>query len=111
MNGTSEIVPYLSGAASVMYVQRWMKTRAVYQRFVREFPVADRYAHLLIASIGSLVVAVGIGYKWDWTPAAGGGLYIAVPAWEVLRHGAWDWFNVFVLQQGWYDATRTRPIP
>ncbi len=107
---TTEVVPYLASSGSIMYLQRCLKGHPLYQRFVAAFPGADKWAHRFIAAVGALIAAVGIGYTFDWTAAAGGQVLITIPNLTALRHGLWDFSVVYLFQQGWYDATIAKPM-
>lgn len=101
----SEVVPYLSSAATIVYVQAWLKERDLYKRFVAAFPGADEYAHWAIAGAMSLFVAAGIHFVWNGDLVKGGDLTIHIPDWQTLLHGVSDWGKVYVLQHTVYRAT------
>lgn len=97
-NDATEIVPYLTSAATIVFIQKWLKTRTTYQQFVKAFPGADKYAHWLVAGVMSLVAAAGIHYTWSGTLHDGGILMITVPKLIDIFHGLSDFFKVYILQ-------------
>lgn len=101
----TEVVPYLTSAATIVYIQKWMKQKDVYKRFVKEFPGADRYAHWLMAGIMSLVAAAGIHYTWTGNLTDGGHIAIDIPNLTTIGHGISDWFKVYILQHLAHDVT------
>jgi len=105
----TEVVPYLTSAATIVYVQKWLKTRQPYQQFVAAFPGADKYAHWVIAGTASLVVAAGIHITWNWDALHGGAFSGTIPDLMTILHGLGDWFKVYVLQHTVYEATHQPP--
>ena len=53
MTPDTTVLPYLTSAATIAYIQKWMKDTENYQRFVKAFPGADVYAHWFAAAIMS----------------------------------------------------------
>lgn len=99
----TEVVPYLTSAATIIYIQKWLKTRDVYRRFITAFPAADKYGHWLVAGVMSLVAAAGIHYTYIGTLETGGQLVFNIPAFTVIIHGISDWFKVYILQHFGHD--------
>lgn len=106
----TEVVPFLTSAATIVYLQKWLKTRNLYVQFVKAFPGADKYAHWFVAGLMSLVTAAGIHAVWDGTLTSGGKLTIEIPSALLLLHGLSDWFKVYVLQATIYDS-HLKPFP
>ncbi len=105
-NEASEVVPYLTSAATIAYIQKWLKTTDYYMRFVKAFPGADVYAHWFMAGLMSLIAAVGIHWTYTGTLAAGGTITLAVPPLVTLLHGMADWFKVYILQHFAHDTVK-----
>lgn len=106
---SNELVPYMSSAAAIMYAQRALKAVEAYQRFVKAFPGADKWAHRVVAGLGSLVAALGIGYTLDYNVLTGGQMIVKIPALTVLLHGLKDFVVVYLFQQTLYDSTKQPP--
>lgn len=102
----TEVVPYLTSAATIAYIQKWLKTTDVYTRFVKAFPGADQYAHWFTAGIMSLIAAVGIHWTWTGSLTEGGTLTFAVPSLIVMLHAIADWFKVYILQHFAHDTVK-----
>lgn len=101
----TEVVPYLTSAATIVHLQKWLKTRAPYQALVRALPGADKWTHWLVAAVASLVASLGIHVVWDWDVIKGGQAVFTIPgAWDLL-HGTIDWWKVYILQATVYEAT------
>jgi hypothetical protein len=103
-NDVTEVVPYLTSAATIVYIQKWLKTRDVYQRFIIAFPTTDKYAHWFVAGLMSLIASAGIHYTWSGNLQAGGSFTILVPSFFGILHGISDWFKVYILQHFGHDA-------
>jgi hypothetical protein len=101
--------PYLASAATVVQLQKWLKTRAFYQRFVTAFPGADKWAHWAFAAAASLISAVGIHIAVDWNMVHGGVITATIPNLQNILHGLWDWFTVYILQHTIYEAVHVAP--
>ncbi len=108
-NDATEVVPYLTSAATIVMVQKWLKTLQVYARFVEAFPGADRWAHWLVALVASLIAAAGIHIVWTGTFTEGGVATFNVPGVWAMVHGLGDWFKVFILQHTVYESTHQVP--
>lgn len=109
-NDATEVVPFLTSAATIVYIQKWLKHREVYQRFVAAFPGADKWAHWLAAGIMSAITAAGIHFVWNctgcqtWTPENGGIAQIQIPGVVAMIHGLADFWKVYILQHFGHDA-------
>lgn len=101
--------PYLITGGLIVYAQRWMKSFQWYQQFVKAVPGADRWAHRIVAAVGSLLGALGIVLTWQGDPLTGWTVTAAVPALSVLLRGGLNFLVTFGTQQIIYDMTRTRP--
>lgn len=101
----TEVVPYLTSAATIVYIQKWLKTKDVYQRFIAAFPTADKYAHWLVAGILSLLASTGIHYTWEGSLVNGSVLTFNIPTLMTLIHGTSDWFKVYILQHFGHDIS------
>ena len=99
-------VPYLTSAATIVYIQKWLKTRDFYQQFVTAFPASDKYVHWLAAGAMSLVAAAGIHYTWTGSLVGGGQFNVVVPTLMAMLHGVSDWFKVYILQHTIYETQR-----
>lgn len=97
-NDATEVVPYLTSAATIVFIQKWLKTRNFYQQFVTAFPGADKWAHWIAAGFMSLVAAAGIHLTWSYDPNAGGTFSGTLPDIMTMVHGVSDWFKVYILQ-------------
>lgn len=109
-NDATEVVPYLTSAATIVAIQKWLKTQAVYAKFVAAFPGADKWAHWTVAAISSLSVAMGIHAVYNWNTETGGQIIFTIPGLIVLLHGAGDFFKVFILQHTIYESTHQPPF-
>lgn len=105
------VIPYLTSAATIVYVQKWLKTLEFYQRFVKAFPGADKYAHWVVAGAMSVIAATGIHWVWTGTLLNGGVLTINVPQLSDILHGVSSWFKVYITQHTIYEATTAGPTP
>src|SRR5258708_30818538 len=105
----NEVVPFLTSAATVAFVQKWLKTTQPYATFIKAFPGSDKYAHWCVAGIGSLIAATGIHLTWNWDMTAGGTFSGTIPSAWILLHGISDWFKVYILQHTVYESTRQTP--
>jgi hypothetical protein len=105
----SEVVPYFTSAATIVFVQKALKQTQLYARFIQAFPGADKYAHWFVAGLGSLIAAEGIHITYGWTVATGGTISFAVPGLAALLHGFSDWFKVYILQHTIYSSTHEPP--
>ena len=112
--GTAGEVPtYLGSAMVIMYVQRAIKSREWYQAFVKAVPGADKWAHFLVAALGSLA-AVGLTYKLDYDAAKGGTVVLNLPALGAALHALKDFLFTYGSQQVLYESTRKPeavPVP
>lgn len=104
-NDATEVVPYLTSAATIVYIQKFLKSRQIYASFVKAFPGADKWAHWFMAGLMSLVAAAGIHWAWSGTLTEGGTLTIMVPTLAAIVHGVSDWFKVYILQHTIYGAS------
>ena len=107
-NDATEVVPYVTSAATIAYIQRWLKSKDVYHRFVKAFPGTDKWAHWAVAGFASLIAAAGIHWVWNGTMTEGGTLTIQIPSAVILAHGMADWFKVYILQHTIHDATKNK---
>ncbi len=109
-NDATEVVPFLTSAAVIVYIQKYLKgsrlTSEWYAKFVAAVPGSDKWAHRIIAGLGSFVAALGIhmtfagDFNNGWTFAG------QIPnGWELL-HATGDFIKVFALQQWAYDSSR-----
>lgn len=105
-NDATEVVPYLTSAATIVYIQEWLKQRQVYAQFVQAFPGTDKWAHWAVAGVMSLVAAAGIHWVWTGSLTNGGVLTIQIPDLTTVAHGVADWFKVYVLQHTVYKMMR-----
>ena len=105
----SEVVPFLTSAATIMYVQRWLKSRNAYAVFVQAMPGLDKWAHWAVAALGSLIAAAGIHITFAGDYSHGWAFQGTIPDLMSVVHGAGDWANVYILQEWAYDTTR-RPM-
>ncbi len=103
--------PFLVTGALIVYAQRWMKSFDWYQAFVKVVPGADRWAHRLVAGVGALIGALGIGITTKGAADVGWSVVVTIPAAAALLHGCWNFLLTFGSQQVIYDMTRTRPEP
>lgn len=104
-NDATEVVPYLTSAATIVYIQKWLKTQQPYQQFVKAFPGADKWAHWAMAGLSSLIASAGIHIVWNWDALHGGQVMFNLPDLSSLLHGVADWFKVYILQHTVYEAT------
>lgn len=105
----SEIAPLLTSAATIVFAQKMLKQWQPYARFVQAFPGADRWAHWLVAGLGSLVASLGIHWAYTWSVAAGGTVTFTIPGFADLAHGFLDWFKIYILQHTVYESTHHPP--
>jgi hypothetical protein len=110
----TEVVPYLSSAATIYFIQKFLKEREVYQRFVGAFPGADKWGHWFIAAVMSMVAAAGIHVVWTcslcsvWDPNKGGTALITIPSIGDMVHGLSDWWKVYILQQAMHEVSNPK---
>jgi len=109
-NDATEVVPYLTSAATIVAIQKWLKTQDVYAKFVKAFPGADKWAHWTVAGVSSLFVAMGIHTVYNWNTQTGGQVVFVIPGLMVLIHGFGDFFKVFILQHTIYESTHQPPF-
>lgn len=102
----AEVMSTFTAAGLIFYLMRYLKTFDVYGRFVKAFPLADRWVHRLVAGIGSLIAALGITIASHGDAATGWQISIGIPDLGTLAGAAWHWVQVFTAQQMAYDATR-----
>jgi hypothetical protein len=105
----SDTIPVISSALTIVYIQKWLKQRQFYAKFVKAFPGADKYAHWIAAGIMSAVFAAGIHYTWMYDADSGGQVVISIPAVNAVVHGLIDWFKVYIIQHYGHDVTRHGP--
>lgn len=102
-------------AIAIVYVQKWMKRRAWFQRFIVAFPGANKYAHRVVAATGALLTMAGVHYTFAGTLLGGATYTIQLPPLQqmisALLHSSVDFGGIFGLQQVIYDATRQPPYP
>lgn len=108
-NTPNELPTYFGSAMAIVYAQRALKSRAFYQAFVKAVPGADKWAHRLVAVVGSLA-AVGLVAKFDYDPNTGGQMLLNLPPLAALAHALKDFLFTYGGQQVLYDATR-KPDP
>lgn len=105
----TEVVPFLTSAAVIVYAQKFLKTTNLYGRFVKAIPGADKWAHRIVAGLGALIAALGIHMTFAGDFNAGWTFSGTVPnGWE-LMHGFGDFIKVFALQQWAYDSSKQPP--
>lgn len=106
----AQVMSYATSAATIVAIQKWLKTREFYGTFVAAFPGSDKYAHWLIAGVCSLVAAAGIHVVWNWNATAGGTALITIPDLTTLLHGVSDWFKVYISQHTIYSMSHEAPF-
>ncbi len=115
INDATEVVPYLSSAATIVMIQKWLKTNNIYNKLITAFPGADKYAHWFFAGLMSLAAAAGIHYVWsgslnDFLTGKGGLLTITVPSLMDMFHGTSDWWKVYVFQHAIYESQVAKAV-
>lgn len=105
---TTDFSTYAIVSGLVMYAQKYMKSFNIYQAVVKAVPGADKWAHRVIALLGSLIGAAGIAYAFSYDPQTGGSLLITLPSAAVAAAGLKSAAVLYLGQQFAYDATRTR---
>lgn len=102
-------------AIAIVYVQKWMKRRPWFQRFIVAFPGANKYAHRVVAAAGALLTMAGVHYTFSGSVLGGATYTIQLPPLQQmissLLHSSVDFGGIFGLQQVIYDATRQPPYP
>ena len=106
----TEVVPFLTSAAVIVYIQKFLKssslTSDMYAKYVAMVPGADKWAHRIIAGIGSFIAALGIHMTFAGDFSHGWNFAGTIPnGWELL-HASADFIKVFALQQWAYDSSR-----
>jgi hypothetical protein len=101
-------VPYLVTAFLIYFVQKWMKTHPTYAKLVEALPGADKWAHRAIASIGSLLFALGIHFTIEGDAGHGWRILTSIPPLHEMIDVILDWSNVFILQQGVYEIAKPK---
>jgi len=105
----TEVVPYLTTAATIVYIQKWLKTKPAYAGFVKAFPAADKWAHRFVGGVGAFIMALGIHLTWNWSMDTGGAAHFTIPSLWSMIHGGSDWFKVYILQHTIYESTTRTP--
>ena len=105
----TEVVPYMTTAAGIYFVQKYLKTRPVYANLVQALPGAAKWAHRAVALVGSLIAAVGIHFTYNGTLQAGGTLLFTIPSLWDMAHAVSDVGKVFLLQQWGYEMAKPKP--
>src|SRR5262245_31717697 len=105
----TEVVPYLTTAATIVYIQKWLKTKTTYGSFVKAFPGADKWAHRFVGGVGAFIMALGIHMTWNWNADTGGAAHFTIPGLIDMFHGVSDWFKVYILQHTIYESTTRTP--
>lgn len=105
VSDAGQVSSFLTSAATIVALQKFLKTRDFYQQFVKAFPGSDKYAHWLIAGISSIVAAAGIHIVWNWDLLHGGQATATIPDLSSMVHGVTDWFKVYIMQHTIYEAT------
>jgi hypothetical protein len=98
-------VSYLTSAATIVFLQKWLKSTEPYARFVAAFPGAGKWAHWTVAGLMSLVASVGIHAVWTGTFENGGTLTFTIPTAAQIVHGLSDFWKVYIIQHLGYAAT------
>lgn len=104
--GSTEIVPYFTTAALIVYAQKYLKTFKLYTTFVEHFPGADKWAHRFIAAVGAVWVALGLHFTYAGSADVGYQFHLVTPAAIQMLHGLGDFLKVYVLQQVIHDGTQ-----
>ncbi len=110
----TEVVPFLSSAATIYFLQKRLKQTQVYQQFIQAFPGADKWGHWFIAGVMSLAASAGIHIVWTcglcsvWDPNKGGTALITVPSLADMVHGLSDWWKVYILQQSMHEMSNPK---
>lgn len=107
--GIGEFGSAVTSAATIVYIQNWLKTRDFYARFVVAFPGSDEYAHWIIAGTASLIAAAGIHLTWNYDLIKGGQFAGTIPSLRDMLHGMGDWFQVYIYQHTIYKQTHEAP--
>lgn len=110
-DAATEIVPYFTMGAIIVYVQKTMKTYALYDRFVRKFPGADKWAHRAVSAFWALWSALGLHFVYEGTADTGYSFHLITPAVSSMLHSGGDFIKLFVMQQVLYDATQKGKNP
>lgn len=105
----SEVVPFLTSAATIAFLQKMLKQTQPYAQFVQAFPGADKWAHRTFAAVASLLVAAGIHITWNWNAASGGAFSGTLPSLLDALHGLGDFWKVYILQHTVYSAAGEAP--
>lgn len=111
MEAPVDVLPYLPAAATIAFVQKWLKTTHAYRTFVQAFPGSEKYAHWCVAGVLSLIAAAGIHYSFMGNLDSGGKIVIDVPSLAAMGHGLIDWYKAYILQHFIYAATSHAPPP
>lgn len=107
----TEIVPYFTTAALIVYAQKYLKTFGIYNTFVEHFPGADKWAHRFVAGIGAIWVALGLHFTYAGSADSGYQFHLVTPAAVQMLHGLGDFLKVYVLQQVIHDGTQKHLNP
>lgn len=104
----TEVMPYLTTSALIYFAQKWMKQMPWYAKFVEVMPGAAKWAHRLIAGLGSVIAAVGIHISVEGDADHGWKILTTIPALIVLLNVSWDAVKTFTLQQMIYDVSKPK---
>ncbi len=102
----TEVVPYLTSAAIIVYVQQWLKTRDLYATLEHNFPGAAKWTHRMVAAVGAGGMAIGIHVTFMGDASTGWHFSGTIPDVWTMLHAIGDFGKVYVLQQYMYDSTR-----
>ncbi len=105
-DAATEVVPYFTSAAAIVYIQKIMKGHALYAKFVAVFPGADKWAHRFVAAFWALWTALGLHFVYEGDPDVGYHLHLITPAVTAMLHGIGDFGKLYLLQHVVYDATQ-----
>lgn len=108
---STEIVPYLTTAALIVYLQKYLKTFQFYDWIVKQIPGADKWAHRSVALFWAIWTALGLHFVYEGTADTGWEFHLITPAVSTMLHTTGDAIKVFVLQQVIYDGTQKNRNP
>lgn len=106
MNDLTEFGSATTAAATIVFIQKWLKTKRVYAIFVQEFPGADKWAHRFVGAVGAIIAAAGIHITFNYNADVGGTFSGTIPSLTNMVHGLYDWYRVYIFQHAIYSMIK-----
>lgn len=93
---------HFTAAALAVVLMNWLKAQKWFPLVQKDRAILNR-----IFSAGvALAVTVGITYTWSSTTGGGHQVVIVIPSIAVLGHNLWHWVGQYMMQEGYFHATK-----